>query len=1003
MSWVALNLRSRPRYVALILVLILTVGSAGIIVLPRLEDPTLSARFGLVKTFLPGADALRVETEVTEVLEKELQDLGQIRLMRSQSRPGVSIITLELKDHITDLESAWSEVREKMELAEGRLPVSTVKPELVRTDVRAYALIVALKWVSDTPSNQVILQRQAEKLKTVLTSVTGTEEVRTFGATPEEISILVDQRSLDGRKLHLTELAGALSRHEARSSTGLLIGEDYRHVIRTNSTFDSLDHIRRAPLIASPSGDHHKVESLAQVRRGLRTPEQEKALVSGKRSVVLAVYAEDHIRVDEWSAAAHEAMAELRFPPGLELQVLFEQNETVQSRLKTLVGNLVLAVVGVAGVVLVIMGWRAALVVGISIPLSSACVFGGLIFLGIPIHQMSVTGLIVALGLMIDNAIVVTDEMKSERDSGLGRAESIRKVVGRLTVPLFSSTATTVLVFLPIALLPGGVGEFVGSIAVTVILALISSLLLSLTLLPVVFLWLEAPNRSRPDFWSGRALPRVYRWLFQRPWTTVALALVLPLMGFLALPTLKEQFFPPTDRAQIRMTLELDRNRNLASTERACELVRQASLKHEEVLEVHWFLGRSVPKFYYNLNESREREPYFAEALVQLKSSIGTTQAIRKLQKDLEKRFPDYRPRVIQLEQGPPFEAPVEIHLFGEDLQTQKRAGEILRLALSRYPEVVFSRATLSDELATMEMEVDLVQARRAGLDPESVADFVALATSGQTVGTVFEDTEAIPVVLRLNEESRASLETLDSLQILGQGKSVPLSSLVHWNMVSENAVIAHRHQRRCNSVQAFLTAGTLPTVVLQPLLEDLESGAIKLPPGITYEIGGEAEQRNRAVGNLMVYVAPLAVLMLAALVVAFGSFRLAALVGLVGLLSAGSGFGMLALLAIPFGFNAIIGTMGLMGVAINDSTVVLTALLEEAPVGGVDQVAHTVARASRHVVATTFTTVAGFLPLLMGADRFWHPLAGVMVGGVVGASFLGLLFCPVVYLWKTR
>lgn len=999
MSRLTLYLKDRPRYVSLILLLIFTVGAGGLLSLPRLEDPTLSARFATLKTFLPGGDALRVETEVTEVLEEALQEVDQIRLMRSQSRPGVSVITVELKDHVTDLESAWADIREKVDRSESRLPSEAVKPELERTDVRAYALIVALKWTSEMEVNQVILQRQAERLEEILLSVPGTEEVRTFGASPEELSVLVDRDTLQSRGLSLSSLSERLSRQEARSSAGVLIGENFRHVIRTDTTFESVDHIRRAPLLETPSGDYLPVEDVSRVRRGLAMPEQEKAVVGGRRSVVLAVYAEDRIRVDGWTEEAYQALNQLALPPGLELDVLFEQNSTVQSRLGTLGWNLVLAVAGVTGVVMVVMGWRAALVVATSIPLTAACVLGGLMALGIPIHQMSVTGLIVALGLLIDNAIVVTDEMKAETEAGHAPAQAVKIAVGRLTLPLTSSTATTVFAFLPIALLPGGVGEFVGSIAITVIVALVSSLLLSLILLPVIYLWLKGPVKRRQDFWNGPRLGNLYNWLFRRPWTTTALALLLPVLGFLSMPLLQEQFFPPTDRAQIRMTLELDNSRTLQATEKATELVRAACLEFDEVEDVHWFLGRSVPKFYYNLTERREREPFFAEALIQLNTNTGTTSLIRRMQDELDRRFPDYRARVIQLEQGPPFEAPVEIHLFGGDIGSQKRAGEILRRELSKHENVVLTRASLSDDLANLELKVDVVQVRRAGLDPQEVADLISLATSGRKVGTVFEDTEAIPVMLRLKDSERASLEELDSLQLPGPHGPVPLASLVAWQMAPEQAVLAHRHQRRCNSVQAFLKAGVLPATVLNPVLEGLDSGTIKLPPGITYEVGGEAEQRNRAVGNLLVYVAPLAVLMLSSLVVAFGSFRLAFLVGAVGLLSAGTGFGVLVLLSIPFGFNAIIGTMGLLGVAINDSTVVLTALLEEAPDGGVDMVAHTVARASRHVVATTFTTIAGFMPLLFGADRFWHPLAGVMAGGVAGATLLALLLCPVVYL----
>ena len=598
---IALYLRSKPRFVALLLLLIATIGTAGYLSLPRLEDPTLSPRFAVLKTILPGADALRVETEITEILEEELQDVEQIRLMRSQSRPGISTVILELEDHVADIESAWADVREKVDQAESKLPQDASKPELETTDVRAYALMVALKWDSQAPFNQVILQRQAEQLEEILLSVPGTEKVKTFGDTPEEITVLLHSSKLQGQGLALQQIVEMASGQEARVTTGELINENYRHVLQTDTSFHNVGDVRNTPIIPTPRGDYLPLGALGQVQRGLSTPLQQRAIVAGKPAIVLAVYAEDRIRVDGWTKAVHQALNEHSLPDGLELQVLLEQNKTVQSRLGTLALNLLMAIVGVTVVVLLIMGWRAALVVSCSIPLTAACVLGGLVALDIPIHQMSVTGLIVALGLMIDNAIVITDEMKAERDAGHSPTETIRTVVKRLTVPLSSSTATTILAFLPIALLPGGTGEFVGSIAVTVIVALLSSLLLSLTLLPVLFLWFEGqPNRS-PSVWTGDGLVNLYRWMFRHPWTTTALALVFPVMGFLSMPTLKEQFFPPTDRAQIRMVIELPNSRTLSSTERAAELIRARCLQHPEIQDVHWFLGRSVPKFYYNL------------------------------------------------------------------------------------------------------------------------------------------------------------------------------------------------------------------------------------------------------------------------------------------------------------------------------------------------------------------------------------------------------------------
>lgn len=987
-----------PRFLILLLLVLSALGSAGYLSLPRLEDPTLSPRFALIRAYMLGADTARIESEITVPIEERLQEVDSLRLVRSQSRPGVSVVVVELKDEENDLEAAWAEVREKLDLAYATFPSEASKPELERTDVRAYALILSVTWTGASPAPQALLQREAQKVKDLVLAVPGSEEVKLFGQSPEEITITIERERLQSLGLSLTELQTRLAAQEARRSSGEVIGDRHRYVVRADTEFQSLEQLRSLPLIAAPAGGFLTVESLGRVERGLRHPWQERALIGGRPAIVLGVYAEDGVRVDRWTRAVRRSLQSHALPFGMKLETVFEQSQTVEQRFSSLVTNLVLSIAAVMCVVLLMMGLRAALVVGFAIPLTTTSLLAAMALLDIPIHQMSVTGLIVALGLLVDNAIVVVDELKLEREEGHGEEEAIRSVSRRLSLPLASSTATTVLAFLPIALLPGGTGEFVGTIALTVIIAMVSSLALSLWVLPTLFFWVYRQPRPSQDFWASPRLAAFYRGLFARPGLSLSLALLFPLSGLLAARHLKEQFFPPTDRSQFRMVIELPNSKTLEATEAVARALRQRCLEYPEILDVHWFLGRSQPKFYYNLLQNRDREPFFAEAVVVLRNAQATAPLIRRLQSDLERRYPEARPRVIQLEQGPPFEAPIEIHLFGADLTTQRQAGDILRRELAAHPEVVFTRATLNDDLAQIRLQVDLPKTRRAGLEPDQVAAFLALATQGQVVGTIFEDTERLPVRLRLDSKHRESIEELNSLELPTEHGPVPLSAMVSWDLRPEQAVIGHRHQKRCNSVQAFLQAGALPSRVLQPLQEKLDSGRLILPPGIRYEIGGEAAERDRAVGNLMVYSLPLAVLMLGALVLSFRSFRLALLVGGIAILAALTGFGLLAAMGIPFGFMAIIGGMGLLGVAVNDSTVVITALQHSAAQGGLDEVAATAARSTRHVVATTLTTIAGFLPLLFGPDPFWYPLAGMIAGGVSGATVAALLIAPVVF-----
>lgn len=994
----ALTFYRQPRFLLLLLGLVAAFGLSALVTLPRLEDPTLSPRFARIKTLYPGAGAERVETQVTKVLEDEIWEVEELRSMRSFSRPNFSLVIVELKDDVEDLEAAWTKVRAKLELAEANLPPGARKPELENSDVRAYTFILALRWNLDSPSNEAILGRLTEDLEEVVFSVPGSEKTKFFGEPAEEVLVSLDQQKLSALGLSPATVAQRLGASQARLPSGQMNGQEGNLLIELDTEFRDLDTIAAVPVLDSPTAGHLSLADVASIKKVPRHPADSKALVSGRPAVVLGVYCEPNQRVDLWSQKMRTRLDEFAttLPSGVSLEILFDQSDYVKRRFDTLTFNLVMGALAVMLVVLAMMGWRAALVVGTALPLTSCMVLAGMALLGIPIHQMSVTGLIIALGLLIDNAIVVTDEMQAELAHGLDGPAAIQAVLSRLLVPLGSSTATTVLAFLPIALLPGGVGEFVGSIAMTVILALLASLFLSLTVLPVLLLWLRPSARPHPGF--TRAFGDLLRKLLVRPWLGVALSLLLPLAGFYSVTLLKEQFFPPTDRDQFRLVIEMPAQTSLEATAAMADQIRLEALKHPRVQELHWFIGRSSPKFYYNLLGNQENQPNFAEALVEIDSPYDSLSVIRQLQTMLDERFPGARARAIQLEQGPPFDAPVEVHLFGPDTEKLRQLGEALRGELSAYPEVVQTRASLSDTQAKLEFRIDERQARRAGLDPTTTANFLQQSTQGVLAGELLEGSEELPIRVRLDDGDRATVEALQQLDIPSPAGRIPLPVLGDFKLTSDMAVVARRDRRRSNTVQAFLTAGVLPATVVEPLRERLESGEFALPPGYSYEFGGEAAERDRAVGNLATYVVPLVVLMAGSLVLAFRSFRLAGVVALVGLLSVGLAFGSLYLLGLPIGFNALIGTMGLLGVAVNDSTVVLAAL-QERKAADIPAVVEVVVGCSPHVLATTFTTVAGFLPLLLGADRFWHPLAATIAGGVTGATLLALVLCPCLFV----
>lgn len=1014
-----------PRLTALFIGLIIVAGGSSWYVMPRMEDPLLTERFALVNTVFPGADAERVEALVTEKLEDELREIEEIKKLRSVSRSGISTLTVELHDDVyaDTADEVWSRVRDQLDDAAVEFPLEAGEPEFEKMDVKAYALIVSLAWNppngsqnADSP-NFAILRRLAEQLEDQIRGVSGTELIDTFGDPDEQLLVEIRQAEATAIGLTVQDVARQLSESDARLSAGQLRGGSDL-LLEVSGELDSIARISRTPIQFGSDGRFVRLADIATVHRGITEPPSSLAVVDGKSAVVLGVMVRSTERLDHWFGRVSQVLDDFAhdLPSGVVLDRVFEQSRYVDTRLAALLGNLLLGGIAVLLVIFVMMGWRSALVVGAALPLSAFIVLSGLRFLGVPIHQMSVTGLIVALGLLIDNAIVIVDEVTERLRKGNSPADAVSRSVSHLAVPLLGSTLTTACSFAPIALMPGPAGEFVGSIAVSVILAIFSSLLLALTVVPALGAWGRRVEQSVAvsRWWkNGVRSDSLTRWyegvldgMFRRPLLGVGFGVVLPVLGFSLFGNLSEQFFPPADRDQFQIELELPASASLAETMRTTERIRDVLLEYEDVRHVGWFLGESAPTFYYNLVPRRRNTSSYAQAFVQVESASRSRELIHKLQTRLDHAFSSCRVLVRQLEQGPPFDAPVEVRVFGPDLDMLRAIGDELRLTLSETPHVIHSRTDLGDSSLKLALHVDEDQARLAGLSNAGIARQLNASLEGTTGGAVLEGTEELPVQVRVSNEVRSRMDAVVSLDLspdpqgVTETRTVPLTALSDVELLPEIATILHYDGRRMNEVQAYVTAGTLPADVLSDFQRRLAERNFTLPPGYSMELGGEAAERNNAVGNLMANVGVLGVLMVATLVLSFNSFRMAAIVGVVAVLSVGPGVGALSLSGYPFGFMAIVGSMGLIGVAINDAIVVLAAIREdaEARAGEPTAIRKVVVRSTRHVLATSLTTIAGFAPLILGGGGFWPPLAVCIAGGVGAATILALTLTPAMY-----
>ena len=796
--------------------------------------------------------------------------------------------------------------------------------------------------------------------------------------------------------------------------------------------------MQNLPITVPGTTNTSRLGDLANLSLSPVQPSPDLAIVNGRDAIVLGVMVDNQKRVDLWTDQCQNEIDKLvsQSSDDFLVEPLFLQSDQIRQRMDGLLKNLAIGTVAVVLIVFLFMGWRCMLVVAVSLPLSACVVVFGLRFLGIPIHQMSVTGLIVSLGLLIDNAIVMVEEVRSRIYLGKRPVEAITESTRHLGLPLLGSTLTTILTFLPIATMPGPSGEFVGSLAVSVILSISASLILAFTIVPpmVTLLGVDSTRDSFMNYglrsgWLGKCYRKSLEFTFRAPILGLLLGIAFPAFGFWVSGQLQKQFFPATDRAQLQIELDLPTAANLKSVRRSVDKVREIVKADAAIKNQHWFLGRSAPTFYYNVVPRRQSTPNYAQAFVDLESNQNIDGLVNRLQEKIDSQVLNARVIVRKLEQGPPFDAPVELRILGEDLRLLEELGNQVRGLLASHPQVTHTRADLGDKDPRLKLEIDSNLATQNGVSDNELSRFLFSSLEGAEAGDFVHQGLSVPARVLVDWSEGSVINSLMAMPVTfskpGRSTSaapnpasaskptpVSLGVVADFRLDANVGTIIRHNGQRVNEVKAYLRAGVLPADALATLKEKLRTSDITFPTGYRLEIGGESEKRSEAISTLVANIAVIVTLMIVTLVAVLGSVRLAMVIAAVAGLVMGLAPLALYCFGYPFGFMAIVGTMGLIGVAINDSIVVLAAIREksmdtEMPLGGERSVpvelAEVVGGSTRHILATTFTTMIGFLPLVLSGGKFWPPLAIVMSVGVGGATLLALYFTPSLYLLLHR
>lgn len=994
---VAVRQRRLVLAVAAVLALVGAVAWEGMI---RQEDPSFPYRAGFILVAYPGADPERVERLVLEPLEEELAEIEEIDYIQSTVRSGQVAIRLRLKDYVYDTDTQWDRIRVAVDRAQQAFPEGVGEPIVDdRLVDNASATIVV------AGSNDLVdLAHAADRIEKKLFRLDGVSRVEVVGDPGEQVTIAYKDSA--ARRLGLTpaSLASQLSARNQVRGGGTVLVAGKTASLRPESEFRSIEEIRSTP-VALPSGRTVPLSEVADVRHGPSEPGKEFMWVNGRPAVGLAVIVErDKVHVVEWGEKLKAFVDELRpqFTP-LELDIILFQPDHTEGRLRELGFSLMMGIVIVAGILFFSMGIRLGALVASVVPLVTLSALAIYAIGGGVLHQMAIAGMVIGLGMLVDNAIVMAENIQWHLDRGLPAREASVIAVRELAGPLGSATGTTLAAFVPMFIAEGNTADFTRMIPGMVMLMLTVSYFYAVLVTPALsefMLKRTEASREGPISRLGRRLGGL---AVRHSKSVLVTAGVLVVVAILGARYVDRDFFPDTARNEMVVNLNFAEGTHISTTSNAAMLMADAMLQLEEVTDVYAWAGFSGPTFYYNLSEN-PRSPHIARLAV-IARGVGDLPAIFDwVRHYAHAKLPDVEVVPQRLGQGPPVQAPIEIRLFGDDFDLLRLASEQVMDLVRDTRGTTDVRETLGTGTPTLVFEIGDASAARYGLDREDVADALLGRTLGIRIGDYRAGLDPVPIVLRSPEGERFDTDHLDTAYVFTPtGDSVPLAQLVNQSLLWQPSAIQHRDLQRVAIVLAELEQGYPFGNVTDELARKLAQ--VDLPAGISLEFGGKKESSGDANAALFSAMPVGIVLLLVFLLLEFNSFRRLAMVLVTVPLAATGVVPGLLLTDNPFGFTALLGVIALAGIVVNNAIVlidVLDANLRAGrPLG--EAIADAVARRTRPILLTTVTTVAGLAPLTFTDSTLWPPLAWSIISGLLASTVLTLLVVPAMCRYLLR
>ncbi len=1034
----ALDHPALTRYLMVVLMLL---GFAAYFQLGQDEDPPFTFRAMVVRTYWPGATAQQVAEQVTDKIERTLQEVPYADKVRSYSKPGESQIIFQVKDVIkgADVTNTWYTVRKKIGDMRGTLPGGIQGPFFNDDFGDVYGVIYALE--SDG-FNYAEVKTFADDVRQQLLRVPDVAKVELFGAQDEKVFIEISQKRLAQLGLDFNQVLSQLAQQNAVESSGALQTPLDVVQVRVAGQFQAVEELRAMP-IRGNSGSQLRLGDIADIKRGYVDPPAIKVRHQGKEVIAIGVSmikGGDIISLGK-SLKALTANVSQNLPAGVKLVQLQDQPTAVAKSVNEFVSVLIEAVVIVLAVSFIALGFhkrtslpgqslplwrryyvdiRPGLVVGITIPLVLSVTFLAMLYFGIGLHKISLGSLIIALGLLVDDAIIAVEMMVRKMEEGYDKVRAATFAYDVTAMPMLTGTLITAAGFLPIGLAKSVTGEYTYAIFAVTVIALVLSWIVSVYFVPYLgTLLLKKPDhvveKAHDDHSSQgeedhemfnspfyNTFRKAVNWCVQYRWITIGSTVLIFALGIVGMGKVQQQFFPDSSRPEIMLDIWFPEGTSFAANEVTAKRVEARLLKEEGVTSVSTWVGSGVPRFYLPLDQVFPQTN--VSQLIVLPKDLKVRESLRiKLPALLAQEFPEVRGRVKLLPNGPPVPYPVQFRVVGTDpLVLRDRADEVKAI----FRESANTRGVndnWNESVKVLRLEVDQSKARALGVTSQSIAQASRTILSGSNVGQFREGDKLIDIVLRQPLDERNAITDIANAYLpTTSGKSIPLTQIAKPVFAWEPGVMWRENRNYAITVQSDIIEGLQGATVsneLAPKLKVLEEKwKAQGLSAYRVEVAGAVEESSKGSLSIVAGVPIMLFLTFTLLMLQLQSFSRAMLVFLTGPLGIAGVAGALLLLGRPFGFVALLGVIALMGM-IQRNSVILIDQIEHERARGVaawDAIVESAVRRARPIVLTAAAAVLAMIPL--SRSVFWGPMAVAIMGGLIVATALTLLALPAMY-----